>query len=163
MRLAIDGMAQQQSALSNDRPDPQDPSVKYLFSADGKHVAHFAVPPTPTGDYQRGIFLDGQYVRVSTEGTCGNLVFSPDSKHLFWVHMYGNNPDRLFIDGKPLADFYAAGTLGSVPHWLDFAPDGSMSFLAQDDNSLKRITITLSDQTSLATMLGGGTAVAQGN
>jgi hypothetical protein len=162
LRLAIDGMAQQQSALSNDRPDPQDPSVKYLFSADSKHIAHFAVPPTPTGDYQRGVFLDGKYVQVSSEGTCGNLVFSPDSKHLFWVHMYGNNPDRLFIDGRPLMDFYTAGTLGSVPHWLDFAPDGALSFLAQDDNSLKRITITPSDQTSLATMLGGGVSVASG-
>ena len=161
-RLVIDGTPQQASALSNDRPDPQDPSVKYLFSADSKHVAHFAVPPTPTGDYQRGIFLDGKYVRVSTEGTCGNLVFSPDSKHLFWVHMYGNNPDRLFIDGKPLLDFFTAGTLGTVPHWMDFAPDGTMSFLAQDDTSLKRITITPSDQTSLATMLGGGVAVASG-
>ena len=49
---------------------------------------------------------------------------------------------------------------GDAPQWWDFAADGMLSFLAQDDKSLKRITITLSDQTSLATMLGGGPAVA---
>jgi len=34
---------------------------------------------------------------------------------------------------------------------------GKLSFLAQDDTALKRITITLSSETSLATMLGGKT------
>jgi hypothetical protein len=124
-------------------------------------VAHFAVPPTPSGDYQRGVFLDSKYLVVSAEGVNTNLTFSPDSKHLFWIHQYGNNPLRLFVDGKPLLDFYAAGnTLSTVPHWWDFGADGSLSLLAQDDNSLKRITITLSDATSVATMLGGGSAVA---
>jgi hypothetical protein len=161
-RLVVDGASQPQSSLSGDIIDMQNPSaLKYIFSADSKHVAHFAVPPTPTGDYQRGVFLDGKYVQISAEGTNTDLTFSPDSKHLFWIHQYGNQPLRLFVDGKPLADFYAAGnSLSSVPRWLDFGPDGTLSFLAQDDNSLKRITITLSDQTSLTTMVGGGPAVA---
>jgi hypothetical protein len=47
-----------------------------------------------------------------------------------------------------------------VAGWWDFGQDGTLSFLAQDENSLKRITLTLSDQTSLATMLGGGGVVA---
>jgi hypothetical protein len=161
-RLVIDGAPQQQSSLSGDIIDMQNPSaLKYTFSADSKHVAHFAVPPTPTGDYQRGVFLDGKYVQISSEGVNTDLTFSPDSKHVFWIHQYGDRPLRLFVDGKPLADFYAAGnSLSSVPRWLDFAPDGRLSFLEQDDNSLKRITITLSPETSLATMLGGGTTVA---
>jgi hypothetical protein len=66
--------------------------------------------------------------------------------------MYGDQPHLLFVDGKPLVDFYATGP---VPHWWEFMPDGKLSFLAQDDNSLKRITIMLSPETSLATMLGG--------
>ena len=161
-RLVIDGAPQPQSALSGDRIDLQNVSaLKYIFSADSKHVAHFAVPTTPTGDYQRGVFLDGKYVQVSADGTNTDLTFSPDSKHLFWIHQYGDHPLRVFIDGKPLVDFYAAGnSLSSMPHWWDFGPDGTLSFLAQDDNSLKRITITMSEATSLATMLGGGNAVA---
>jgi len=133
-------------------------ALKYVFSPDSKHIAHFAGPPTPTGGYDRGIFLDGKYLPASSQGTNHALSFSPDSKHLFWIHSYGNQPDRVFIDGKPLVDFYSAGN--NVPHWWDFGPDGALSFLAQDDNSLKRITITLSDTTSIATMLGGGSAVA---
>lgn len=110
-----------------------------------------------------GVFLDGKYVQISAEGTNTGLTFSPDSKHVFWIHQYGDRPLRLFVDGKPLADFYAAGnSLSSLPRWLDFEPDATLSFLAQDDNSLKRITITitLSPETSLATMFGGGTPVA---
>ncbi len=161
-RLVIDGVAQPQSVLTNvDTMDLQNAlALKYVFSPDSKHIAHFANPPTATGDNRRGIFLDGRYISASVEGTNHALSFSPDSKHLFWIHSYGNQPDRVFIDGKPLVDFHSAGT---IPHWWDFGPDGTLSFLAQDENSLKRITITLSPETSLATMLGGGTAVARGS
>src|SRR5205814_9182119 len=106
-------------------------------------------------------FLDGKYVQISADGTNAALTFSPDSKHLFWIHQYGDHPLRIFVDGKPLVDFYAAGnSFSSMPHWWDFGQDGTLSFIAQDDNSLKRVTITLSDTTSLATMAGGGSAVA---
>ena len=161
-RLVIDGAPQPQSSLSGDRIDMQNVStLKYIFSADSKHVAHFAVPITPTGDYQRGVFLDGKYVQISADGTNTDLTFSPDSKHLFWIHLYGDRPLRVFIDGKPLVDFFAAGnSVGMVAGWWDFGQDGTLSFLAQDENSLKRITLTLSDQTNLATMLGGGGVVA---
>jgi hypothetical protein len=57
-------------------------------------------------------------------------------------------------------DFYSpTNVLGSAPHWWDFGPDGTVSFLAQDDNSLKRITITPSAETSVATMTGTFSAV----
>jgi hypothetical protein len=158
-RLVIDGAPQPQSLLTT--VDTMDllnaQALKYVFSPDSKHIAHFAGPPTPTGGYDRGIFLDGKYVPASSQGTNSQLSFSSNSKHLFWIHGYGNQPYRVFIDGKPLVDFYSAGT---VPHWWDFGLDGTLSFLAQDDNSLKRITITLSDTTSLATMLGSSNVVA---
>jgi len=159
-RLVIDGAAQPQSVLTKvDTMDLQNAmALKYVFSPDSKHIAHFGGPPTPTGGYDRGIFLDGKYIPGSSQGTNHALSFSPDSKHVFWIHSYGNQPDRVFIDGKPLVDFYSAGN--NVPHWWDFGPDGALSFLAQDDNSLKRISIALSDTTSIATMLGGGSAVA---
>jgi hypothetical protein len=159
-RLVIDGVQQPQSALSGDYIDLEHTvaALKYTFSPDSKHVAHFSNSPSATA---RGIFLDGKFIPASLEGTNTKLVFSPDSKHLFWIHAYGNNPYRVFIDGKPLVDFYGANqNLGLIPHWWDFGPDGTLSFLTQDDNSLKRITITLSDSTSLATLTGGGTMSA---
>ena len=151
-RLVIDGVPQPQSVLGGDYIDLENPAgaLKYIFSPDSKHVAHFANSPSAPA---RGIFLDGKFVPASLEGTNTKLAFSPDGAHLFWIHMYGDQPHRLFVDGKPLVDFYATGN--PVPHWWEFTPDGRLSFLAQDDNSLKRITITLSPETSLATMLGG--------
>jgi hypothetical protein len=157
--LAIDGIVMQQSNFTKvDTMDLENPNaLKYVFSADSKHFAHFAGDDS-TGI--RGVFLDGKFVPATRDGVNSKLFFSPDSKHVFWIHTYGNQPHRLFVDGKPLVDYYAAGNMVTIPHWLDFNADGTLSLLAQDDNSLKRITITLSDQTSLATMLGGGTAVA---
>jgi len=38
-------------------------------------------------------------------------------------------------------------------------PDGTLSLLAQDDNSLKRITIKFLPETSLETMLGGSSGM----
>lgn len=157
--LAIDGTVMQQSNFTKvDIMDLENPQgLKYIVSADSKHFAHFAGDDSSG---MRGVFLDGKFVPASREGVNTKLIFSPDSKHVFWIHTYGNRPHRLFVDGKPLVDFYVAGNMVTIPHWLDFAPDGTLLFLAQDDKSLKRIAITLSEQTSLATMLGGGTAIA---
>jgi hypothetical protein len=158
--LVVDGVTQPQSSTtSGDILDPETGvrGLQYVFSADSKHVAHFGNANTAAG-IARGIFLDGKFVPASLEGTNTKLVFSPDSKHIFWIHMYGNHPFRVFIDGKPLVDFEAASSnLGMIPHWWDFGPDGTLSFLTQDENSLKRITITPSSETSLATLLGGAT------
>jgi len=150
---------QAQSTLSGDRIDLTNVSaLKYIFSPDSKHVAHFSF--SPAGN-TRGVFVDGKFVPISSEGTSTHLVFSPDSKHIFWVHQYGELPLRLYIDGKPLADFYSpTNVLGAAPNWWDFGADGTVSFLAQDDNSLKRITITLSDSTSVATLGGGNLSAA---
>jgi len=152
--LTIDGVVQPQSTVSNDRIDMANvQALKYAVSADSKHFAHFAYS---NGENARGIFLDGKFIPTGNEGSNTKLVFSPDSTHLFWIHAYGDRPLRIFVDGKPLFDFYAAGSaMSNTSNWWDFSDDGKLMFLAQDDNSLKRITITLSDQTSLATLLGG--------
>jgi hypothetical protein len=152
-RLVLDGVVQSESVWTKvDTMDLQNAlALKYVFSPDGKHIAHFAGPPTATGGYDRGIFLDGKYIPASAQGTNYHLSFSADSKHLFWIHQYGNQPNRVFIDGKPLVEFFPAGI---TPNWWESGPDGTLSFLAQDDNSLKRITITPSSETSLASMLG---------
>ena len=160
LHLTIDGVVQQQSALSNDIPDMAHPqALKYIVSADSKHFAHFAVGNTSAGP-ARGVFLDGKFIPLGTEGTNTKLVFSPDSNHIFWIHQYGNHPLRVFVDAKPLVDFFSAGNaLSNIPEWWDFSEDGKLMFLAQDDNSLKRITVTLSPETSLASLTGGGSAL----
>ena len=44
--------------------------------------------------------------------------------------------------------------------WFEFVPDGTLLVLGQDDNSLKRLAITPSSETSLATIGGGGAVAA---
>jgi len=156
----LDGTRQAQSSVSGDRIDLMNISaLKYVFSPDSKHVAHFANSPS-AGGVAHGVFVNGKFIPTSTEGTNTSLLFSPDSKHIFWIHQYGDLALRLFIDGKPLVDFYSpTNVLGAAPHWWDFGPDGTVSFLAQDDNSLKRITITPSADTSVATLTGAFSAV----
>jgi hypothetical protein len=162
--LAIDGVPQPQSLLPKEsriNPWNSPADVKYVFSPDSKHVAHFALAPSPNAGAQFGIFLDGKYIPANAEGGNGHMFFSPDSKHLFWVRQYGDHPFRVFIDGQPLVEAFNAG--GDAPQWWDFGPDGTLSFLAQDDKSLKRITITLPSETSLTALTGGASVFGQGN
>lgn len=157
-RLILDGAPLVASGLSGDRIDPANVmALKYVFSPDSQHVAYLA----QMGD-AHGISVDGKFFATPGPGNTF-LRFSSDGKHLFWLRgTPGSTSFRLMADGKPIVDFFPAGNaMKTAPRWFDFNPDGSISFLAQDDNSLKRFTITLSPQTSVATMLGsGGTVLA---
>ena len=160
-RLAIDGVAQ---PASNFGATSQAIYAKYTLSPDGRHVAHFGYPPQPTGNDEHGLFLDGKYRPINHGMNTTFLTFSPDNKHLVWFQAVpSKNEFRVMVDGKPVAQTEAVATLGinnNAIKWFDFLPDGTLLVLGQDENSLKRITITLSPETSLATMLGGGGTVA---
>lgn len=81
--------------------------------------------------------------------------FTPDSKHLIWYDEYARSTFRVFIDGKPVAEGFHAVMSQVTPSWWDMALDGTLSFLTQDDNSLKRVSITPALDLSIATLLGG--------
>jgi len=85
------------------------------------------------------------------------LEFTADSKHIAWAQSVpGRAGFRIFVDGKAVAEADSAVASTSREGWWDMSPDGSLSVLAQDQNNLKRITITPSPETNLATMGGGG-------
>ena len=156
--IVLDGAPQPQSVFNGNRTSVANggTSSPYVFSPDSRHIAHLSsAPDAQTG---HGVFLDGKFILTTVEGTEMWLTFSPDSKHLFWVHRIpgAQGTLRLFADGKPLADFSTPGgyVLSALDHWWDFNPDGSISFLVQADNSLKRITVTLPSDLSVETMLG---------
>jgi hypothetical protein len=163
-RLAIDGVAQ---PASNFGATSQAIYAKYTLSPDGRHVAHFGYPPQPTGDDEHGLFLDGKYVPINHGMNTTFLTFSPDNKHLVWFQAVpSKNEFRVMVDGKPVAQTEPVATLGinnDVIKWFDFLPDGTLLVLGQDENSLKRISITPPPESSFATMLGGGTTVARGS
>jgi WD40 repeat protein len=149
--LMIDTTRVGEAGFNNDQIDPANSrALPYIFSPDSQHVAYLA----QTGG-AHGVAVDGTF--IATPGT-GNtyLRFSPDSKHLFWLHGTAAAESlRVIADGKPIVDFSpVTRVLQTTPQWWDFNPDGSVSFLAQDDNSLKRITVTLAPESSVETLLG---------
>jgi hypothetical protein len=90
------------------------------------------------------------------------LEFTADSKHIIWAQgAPSRDALRIFVDGKLVADADAAIAFTSTEAWWDMLPDGSLAVLAQDQNNLKRITITPSVETSLASLGGGGALVAR--
>ena len=160
-RLVPEGVPQANSAVGG--PDPgRQGALSYVWSPESEHIAHFAFPPTPTSNYERGLFLDGKYISFgAAPGAYTLLTFTPDSKHLLWVRnavVDGVQGFRIFVDGKPIVvGNYAQGNFFyNTPGSWDLAPDGPLSILAQDDNSLKRISITPSPETSLETLLASG-------
>ena len=135
---------------------------RFVFSADGQHIAVFSVPPTPTGEFASGLFLDGNYIPCQPASYFQRLEFTADSKHIAWAQpLSGRQGFRIFIDGKPVAEVDAAMASTSKEGWWDMAPDGSLSVLGQDENNLKRITIMPSSEISIATIGGGGSLVAK--
>ena len=157
-RLVVDGVVQMNSNLGT----PSNPSGPYVFSPDSRHIAVDSLQPNPTGQYAFGVFLDGKYVPSLINSAMVNLGFTADSKHLAWAQgLPGRHGFRIYVDGKPVAEGDSAMAPGSPEAWWDMAPDGSLSVLVQDENNLKRITITPSPETSLATLGGDGTVLAK--
>jgi len=157
-RLVIDGAVQMNSNLGT----PSLPRAHYVFSPDSRHIAVDSAPPTSTSEFASGIFLDGKYTPVLANAGMKKLEFTADSKHIVWAQdVPSRNALRIFVDGKAVAEADTAVSPGSKEGWWDMAPDGSLSVLVQDENNLKRISITPSAETSLATLGGGGALVAK--
>lgn len=152
-RLVIDGAVQMNTNLGT----PSIPRAHYVFSPDSQHIAVDSDSPSATGEYASGIFLDGKYIPVVANSGMKKLEFTADSKHIVWAQgVPGRDAFRIFIDGKAVAEADTAISPNSREAWWDMLPDGSLTVLVQDSNNLKRITITPSPETNLATMGGGG-------
>jgi len=157
-RLVIDGAVQMNSNLGT----PSIPRAHYVFSPDSRHIAVDSAPPSPTGEFASGIFLDGKYTPVVANSGMKRLEFTADSKHVVWAQdVPSRNALRIFVDGKAVAEADTAVSPNSREGWWDMAPDGSLSLLLQDESNLKRVTITPSAEPGLAYLSGGGQLVAK--
>jgi len=157
-RLALDGVVQMNSNIGT----PSLPRFHYVFSPDSQHIAADSAPPTDTGQFASGIFVDGKYTQVAANSGMKRLEFTANSKHIIWAQgAPSRDALRIFVDGKLVADADAAISANSKEAWWDMAPDGSLSVLIQDEHNLKRITITPSPETSVASLAGAGALVAK--
>ena len=157
-RLVLDGTVQMQSNLTSSNGMGN----QYVFSPDSLHIAVYSGPPSPRGEYATGLFLDGKNIPVAATPSFYRLEFTADSKHIAWAQpVPGQHAFRIFVDGKAVAEADAALDTSSREGWWDMTLDGSLSILAQDENNLKRITITPSAEITVATLGGGGAMVAK--
>jgi hypothetical protein len=69
----------------------------------------------------------------------------------------------IFAYGQPVQDGFPLSTGGFQKETWQVGRDGNLLVLLEDGNSLKRINITPSPDTSLATVVGSGTMQANGN
>jgi len=133
----------------------------YTFSPDGKHIAYFCSPSNPAAGNDVGVCLDGKYTSMGPAGgSLMNLTFSADSNHLFWIRHVGGSGFRMYADGKPVLDGGLPTVGGFQKEAWQTDGKGGMVILTQDGTSFKRVSITPSSGSSLATMLGAGTTTA---
>ena len=125
---------------------PAEQGTRFYLSPHGVHVA-----VVTTSGSRAVVLYDG------VEGPITGMAFTPDSKHLLWTLETADYHFRAYIDGEPV--FEAArptqGTELNNMAWWEPAADGTISFLARDETSLKRITVTPSPESNLDALLGG--------
>jgi hypothetical protein len=157
-RLVIDGKVQ----MNSNPPTVNGPASTFVFSPDSQHIAVYSAPPTATGQYASGLFLDGKYTPAGATPYFYKIEFTGDSQHIAWAQpVPSEHAFRVLVDGKAVAQADTCVDTNSKDAWWDMTPDGTLSILGQDANNLKRITITPSPETNVATMGGGGITVAQ--
>jgi hypothetical protein len=121
------------------------------FSPDSKHLAYFCRLADPAAGNNQGVCLDGKYLPIAFPGTLGNLTFSEDSNHLFW-NVWSGPRFRAYVDGKPVVDGVPTSPGGFDGVAFQAANSNGLLILAQDEDGLKRISVTPAPDSSLATM-----------
>jgi len=162
--MVVDGVVQQTGYAPAGSGFMSANNKPYVFSPDSKHIAYFCRSGNPAANPNDVyVCLDNKAVLLGPHNSV-NLTFSTDSNHLFWIRDEGRAIYRVYVDGKPVAEGFLAvgsGTGGGLgkESW-QLGPDGNLLVLMQDDTSLKRVSITPSPNTSIATLFGGTPGLA---
>lgn len=122
------------------------------WSPDSKHVAWITAAPSP------GVAIDGRL--VAAPGMTRFLHFTADGKHLVWLVRSPSSPEHLvFVDGVKVATIPQNLPLeNEADLYWSFPADGSISFVAQDSEGMKRYRI-VPGGTSLETAAAKGTPI----
>jgi WD40 repeat protein len=157
--LYLDGTLQ--NAYSPIMPGPLGKgNASYIWSPDGKHIAYFCRSSSPGANDDMYLCLDGKGAHLGPMGEYGNLTFTSDSNHLLWMKKGPQSAFRAFADGQPVVEGFQAGPF--VDETWQTTPDGGLALLMEDQTTMKRVTITPTASTSLATLFGGATTMASG-
>lgn len=136
---------------TNTTVDPAIGNVGYQgviqWSADSKHVAWIASMQQGLG----GIGLDGKWIQAP--GLTRFLKFTADGKHLLWL-VRAPPGHIVFLDGEKVLELPQNLALeNDADIYWSFPEDGSIVFVAQDGEAMKRFKITPGSDTSVETAL----------
>lgn len=131
--------------------------VHYVFSSDGKNVAHYGVETTTQ---TRGLFVNNKLVYATARGV-SRAAFTPDGKHLVWsasVPGKGTPVPALavFVDGRQAVEI-PGHPLDQGGVW-EMGADGVYQFAAISGDGIKRYRITPSADTSVDSMISEAAA-----
>jgi len=155
--LYLDGTLQ--NAYSPVMPGPLGKgNASYIWSPDGKHIAYFCRSSSPGANDDMYLCLDGKGAHLGAMGDYGNLTFTSDGNHLLWMKKGPQSAFRAFADGQPVVEGFQAGPF--VDETWQTTPDGGLALLMEDQTTMKRVTITPTASTSLATLFGGATVAS---
>jgi hypothetical protein len=129
-------------------------SRPYIWSPDSKHVAYFCHSSDMTLANDVFLCVDDSMVRLGI-GTFGGAMFTSDSNHLFWAWQDVRANFKAFEDGYVVAQGSSATTGFLVDADWQANDDGTFTFLLQDGQSLKRLSITPSSNSSWTKLFDG--------
>jgi WD40 repeat protein len=136
-------------------------NASYVWSPDGKHIAYFCHVNNPGAGDDMYLCVDGKGAHLGHMGEYGNLTFTSDSNHLLWTKRGPQSSFRAFADGQPVVEGFMPGS-GLAEETWQATPDGGLAVLLEDQTTMKRVTITPTTTTSITTLFGGTTTVANG-
>ena len=141
--------------VTNDGPVDNIQNHTYTWSPDSKHVAFFCRSGNPAAGSDQYVCMDGKAFHLGNLGSYANLTFSADSNHLFWTVRRPGYGIRVFADGQPVFEGDSTSPGGMIKGTWEAGPGSSLLLLTQDQEGLKRVSITPAPGASIATMFGG--------
>jgi hypothetical protein len=157
--IYLDGVAQTGYSPINLGPLKDIATRPYVFSPDNKHIAYICRSTNPAAGNDIDLCVDNKAVRIGSANAYTALTFSSDSNHLFWSRNETQGAIRVFADGKPIIDGFPTSTAGFVSATWQPDASGNLLVLLQGDAALQRVSITPAPNSSIATMMGGATAM----
>lgn len=122
---------------------------QFVFSPDGKHIAHVGMQKK-----RQGLFVDGVFVSGSS-GEIGRVYFTPDSQHLVWTERV-KALHHIYVDGHDVAQLeksVASVTFDVTAGNWAMGDDGVFNITGLSGDSVKRLRVTPSADMSVASML----------
>ena len=160
LRLVVDGVAEEGLSVTPLIANLPNQPVSFVLSPDGKHVVHYG---EQVADRSPGFVINGKFLPDRYGLRPVRLTFTPNGKHLLWVSTVLDDRGRpaafvIYVDGRParIIDLPSDANLKlmtQTPGSWDMEPDGTLTVLAVEEDTIKRIRISPADDTSIETML----------